>query len=95
MQAACEKGAAMLRGKKLDQAACEQRRRRSVELNLAAYLPVGSKLNPAWTAEQLALLGTMPDADVAARIGRTVEAVRAQRTRRGIATARDRRRKSQ
>jgi hypothetical protein len=28
-----------------------------------------------WTAEELALLGTMPDSEVAERIGRTVSAV--------------------
>jgi hypothetical protein len=37
------------------------------------------------TDEELALLGTMPDAEVAARIGRTVEAVRLKRRRAGIA----------
>ena len=54
---------------------------------------MGSKLYPAWTAEELALLGTMPDEDLAKQLGRTVEAVRVQRTRRDIPTARDRRRK--
>jgi hypothetical protein len=32
-----------------------------------------------WTAEEDALLGTMPDVDVARRIGRTVKSVRARR----------------
>jgi hypothetical protein len=35
-----------------------------------------------WTAEELALLGTLPDAEVAARTGRTEAAVRAKRWRR-------------
>jgi hypothetical protein len=40
-----------------------------------------------WTAEQLALLGTMPDEDLARRTGRTALAIRCQRSRRGIPTA--------
>jgi len=46
-----------------------------------------------WTAEELALLGTLPDGVVAKRIGTTVEAVRHQRAWRGIPTARARRRR--
>lgn len=46
-----------------------------------------------WTPEELALLGTVSDEDVAARIGRGVDAVRIMRTRRGIPSARDRRRR--
>jgi hypothetical protein len=38
--------------------------------------PDGARL---WTAEEEALLGTMPDAEVARRIGRTVGAVRSRR----------------
>jgi len=37
-----------------------------------------------WTPEQLALLGTLPDAEVAERIGRTPNALRVMRDRRGI-----------
>jgi hypothetical protein len=46
-----------------------------------------------WTPEQLALLGTLPDAKLAARIGRSATAVRVMRTRQGIASACDRRRR--
>jgi hypothetical protein len=46
-----------------------------------------------WTPDELALLGTLPDADVALRIDRTVGAVRWMRSRLGIATAVDRRRR--
>jgi hypothetical protein len=46
-----------------------------------------------WKPEELALLGTMPDAEVARRTGRTAHAVRLARTRRGIPSVRDRRRK--
>jgi len=40
-----------------------------------------------WMAEDLALLGTMPDAELARLLGRTETAVRVRRTRRGIAKA--------
>jgi hypothetical protein len=34
-------------------------------------LGIPNPSGPGWTAEELALLGTMPDTEVAARIGRT------------------------
>jgi hypothetical protein len=46
-----------------------------------------------WTPEQLALLGTLPDGELAAQIGRSATAVRVMRTRLGIASACDRRRR--
>jgi hypothetical protein len=46
-----------------------------------------------WAPDELALLGTMSDADVARRIDRTVGAVRCMRTRRWIGTAVYRRKK--
>jgi len=46
---------------------------------------------PGWTAEELELLGLAPDAEVAARTGRTEGAVALKRCRRGIAAFRDRR----
>jgi hypothetical protein len=46
-----------------------------------------------WTPEQLALLGTRPDEQLAEQLGRTAHAVRLKRTRLGIASASDRRRK--
>jgi hypothetical protein len=42
----------------------------------------------------MVLLGTMPDDEVAALIGRTVSAVRHMRAKRGIANAKDGRRKA-
>jgi hypothetical protein len=53
--------------------------------------PEGQADEP-WTAAALAQLETVPDGELAARIGRTVLAVRLMGTRRGIATAKDRRR---
>jgi hypothetical protein len=38
----------------------------------------------AWTTEAVALLGTMPDGELAAQLGTTSETVRRKRGRRGI-----------
>jgi hypothetical protein len=46
-----------------------------------------------WTPEQLARLGTLPDEQLAEQLGRTATAVRVKRTRLGIASACDRRRR--
>ena len=46
-----------------------------------------------WSAEDESLLGTMPDEDVATRVGRSPEAVRQRRTGLGIPTFCDKRRK--
>jgi hypothetical protein len=46
-----------------------------------------------WTAEEIALLGTAADAEVAERIGRTPGAVPQKRCLLGIPTFRDRRRR--
>jgi hypothetical protein len=47
-----------------------------------------------WTPEWIALLGTMDDEDVAARVGRSPATVRWQRRQRGIPAFRDRRREN-
>jgi hypothetical protein len=92
IQAAAEKGAAELRGKPLPPEQVEQRRRNALRNNNAQYLRPGYQ-GPWWTAEELALLGTLPDEVVAALVGRTMGAVRCQRTLRGLPSACDRRRK--
>jgi hypothetical protein len=67
----------------------ERRRRTAKELGLRPNPPhIGGR---PWTVKELRLLGTMPDDELAERIGRTAGAVRVMRTHRGIATARDRR----
>jgi hypothetical protein len=81
------KGAA-LKGKPLPPEQVERRRRTARELGLR---PPGKPNR--WTADDLALLGTMPDEEVAGRIGRTATAVRVMRTHRAIPSARDRRRR--
>jgi hypothetical protein len=92
IDAASEAGAAVLRGAELPPEQCERRRRTALEKGFAERLEPGYQ-GPWWTAEELALLGTTPDEEVAQRVGRSVEAVRLMRTRRGVATALDRRRR--
>jgi hypothetical protein len=53
----------------------------------------GSQRIPTWTPDELAMLGTMPDDELAAKIGRTGAAVTAKRTKLRIKTFRDRRRR--
>ena len=76
-----EKGAA-LRGEKLPSDQVERRRRTALELGLQP-LPQRPGGRP-WTRQELKLLGKMPDAELAARIGRTKNAVRVMRVRRGL-----------
>jgi hypothetical protein len=90
--AACGAGACILRGQKLSPEQCERRRQTNRDRNLKQYLQTGYH-GEWWKPEELALLGTLPDAEVAARIGRTTVAVRCQRTLRGILSACDRRRR--
>jgi hypothetical protein len=63
--------------------------KRMQSLNLARFIQHGY-YGPWWTAKELKLLGKLPDAEVAARIGRSVGAVRRMRTRLGMPTAADR-----
>jgi hypothetical protein len=73
-----EENGARLRGKKLPPEQVERRRRTALELGLR---PPGLPAELRWTAEELAFLGTMPDEDVAAKIGRTATGVRVKRSR--------------
>jgi hypothetical protein len=83
VQAAAELGAAELRGRALPPEQIERRRRTAIDKGLARNLVTGYH-GPRWAAEQLALLGTLPDAEVARRTGRTANAVRQMRERLGI-----------
>jgi hypothetical protein len=67
-------------------------RQTALALNLARYMHRAERPD-RWTPEGVALLGTLPDAEIAARIGRTESAVRRQRSRRGLRSPRDRRRR--
>ena len=69
------------------------KRRLNAELHLGRNLRPGYH-GPRWTKAELRLLGRLPDEEVATRTGRTANGVRVMRTRRGIPTARDRRRRA-
>jgi hypothetical protein len=92
IQAAAEKGAEAFKAREWTEQEREQRRAAAIEKNLAQHLVTGYH-GPRWTKRQLAMLGTMPDAEVAAKIGRTPNAVRIMRERLGIPTFEDRRRR--
>jgi hypothetical protein len=59
------------------------RRKNALKNDLAQYLTKGYH-GPRWTRKQLALLGKLPDAEAAAKIGRSVTGVRIMRQRLGI-----------
>jgi len=92
IRASAEKGGKAFQAHEFTADEREHRRRTARELNLARHLRPGYH-GPLWTPAQLRLLGTAPDDVVAARVGRTANAVRVMRTRLGIPTARDGRRK--
>jgi hypothetical protein len=71
----------------------DARRAQAERLNLGRHLRDGFDATRAWKAKELRLLGEAPDAEVVARTGRTVNSVRIKRTRLGIPTANDRRKR--
>jgi hypothetical protein len=73
-----EAGAALRRGQKLSPAEIERRRQTALE---RAFRPGDRWGDLHWTPAQEALLGALPDLEVATRIGRTEAAVRAKRLR--------------
>jgi hypothetical protein len=75
------------RGRKLPSDQVERRHRTALELGLRP-LPQRPGGRP-WTRQELKLLGKIPDAELAARIGRTENAVRLMRTRCSAARALD------
>jgi len=96
IQAAAKLGAQAVSEREFTPAEREQRRQTAVRLDLGKHLlPHAGYHGPRWTAEELALLSTLPDEDVAARIGRTALAVSIMRRRLGIPNARDRRKRFQ
>ena len=91
IQAAAEMGGAV-RGQPLSEEQIERCRQNAVALNLVQYLDK-SREERSWTKDELAKLGTKPDWDIAAEIGRPLEGVRLKRARLGIANPCDRRRR--
>jgi hypothetical protein len=84
-KALAARNAKLFRGRRLTPEQVEQRRQAAIRLNLAQYLKAHPPSNPqAWTAKELALLGTVSDDAIAERIGRTPNAVRIMRDRLGI-----------
>src|SRR5438477_10438986 len=83
VQANAKAGAQTQRDREGTEAERQAKREASKRLDLGKYLHPGYHA-PRWTAGQLALLGTLADADVARRIGRTLGAVRIKREALGI-----------
>jgi hypothetical protein len=90
--AASEQAAEQVRGVPLSAEQCELRRQNVIKNRLLQRLQPGYQ-GPMWTAEQLALLGTLPDDEIAVRIGKTKLAVSLKRRSLGIAHPYDRRRR--
>jgi len=82
-QAAAEAGGKAMRERDWSDEECDGRSRAAVRLNLKRFLHTGYH-GPRWTQEQLQLLGKEPDAVVAGKVGRSVNAVRVMRGRLGI-----------
>jgi hypothetical protein len=80
IHAAAAEGGAAMRARGLTPEEVERCRRTVRELNLGRNLVLGYH-GPRWTPQQLALLGTLPDEEVAKRTGRTPNAVRVMRGR--------------
>jgi hypothetical protein len=93
VRAASAKGADHYRGKKLPPEQVERRRRTARELGLRRHLRPGYNLGPWWSPAEVRLLGKLPDEDVAAKVGRSPDAVRQKRQELGIPNPRDRRRR--
>jgi hypothetical protein len=83
IQGSAEAGAQAQRARVWTDAERQAWRETAKRLDLGPTLIRGYH-DPWWTDEELALRGTLPDAEVAARIGRTVQAVRVKRQRAGI-----------
>jgi hypothetical protein len=88
---AAAKGLKAARRRGVTSAERRRQRRRALELDLVRHAQAAPRPN-AWTAAELALLGTMPDAEVARQTGGTTNGVRIKRQKLEIANPFDRRR---
>jgi hypothetical protein len=83
-QASSEAGARKCRGKKLPRSLVESR----LEIRRQNGIRMPQRwATTGWKPEDLALLGTIPDEELARQLGRTRSAVRSQRVRQGIPPA--------
>jgi hypothetical protein len=79
----CKKGADAVRGKQFSDERCDAQAERSKKLGL--HPPNRwTEENGAWTKDELTILGTEKDAEIAELIGRTTIAVRCKRVSLGI-----------
>jgi hypothetical protein len=90
---AAERGGAASRRRGVTEVERRHRRRLAKKNNLIRFARAKRSASPPWTAKELAQLGKLPDEALAQRTGRTVEAVRIMRNRRGIPKTEDGRRK--
>lgn len=92
LKATRARGADATRGKRLPPDQVEARRERAHRLRLGDFLEDYSGYQGEWWSnEEMDLLGTAPDAVIAAKVGRTVNAVRLKRNELRIPTADDKR----
>jgi hypothetical protein len=84
MRAAAEMGATAVGAKEWTQEERERRCQINARLGLAKNLVLDYN-GPLWRAGEIALLGTIPDREVARRTGRSVAGVRKKRWKLGIA----------
>jgi hypothetical protein len=89
-QAASEQGADAIRGKCQSEETVRRRMRTRRERGCPP--PTGRWAEDGWKPEEVALLGTMPDNEVAEQLGRTKNAVRLKRSRLEIPNPTDQRR---
>jgi hypothetical protein len=87
-RASAHAGAEAMKAKEWTDAEIDAKSDLARRLNLGQYLKPGYH-GPRWTPAQKKLLGKLTNAEVAARIGRTVGAVRQKRNLAGIRTAWD------
>jgi hypothetical protein len=83
IRAAAKDGAEAMKAREWTDEERERRRQVNAQRGLAANLITGYH-GPRWAAEDTALLGHVPDAELARRTGRTVGAVRQKREELGI-----------
>ena len=83
IQGSAEKGDEAIKEREWTPEEREQGRQMNAEKGLADNLILGYH-RPLWTPDDIALLGTLPDTEVARRTGRTVNAVRLKREELGI-----------